>query len=58
MGVSGGGGEDERGKLGWADILTGTAGDSGARVSYSVASFVFIFVFRISIYFSIIKCDR
>ena len=56
VGVSGGGGGDERGKLGWGDNLTSTVGV--ARVIYSAASFVFIFVFCISISFSIIKCDR
>ena len=43
---------------GWADILTDTVGDLGAWVSYSVVSFVFILLFRNSISFSIIKCDR
>jgi len=51
VGVSGGGDRNERGKQGWAGILTGTVGGLDARVSYSVASFVFITVFRFSISF-------
>ena len=46
------------GSRGGRVILTSMVRDLDARVSYSAASFVFITVFRISISFSIIKCDR